>query len=52
MVGDAPLEDVGGGKRAGLLTAWIDLGRVWELPGYAPDLVAGSAPEVVDRLLS
>ena len=51
MVGDAPVEDIGGGRAAGLSTAWITLGRDWLEVGYAPDLVASTALEVVDLLL-
>ncbi|MFJ2572863.1 HAD family hydrolase [Streptomyces halstedii] len=51
MVGDNPVNDIGGGRSAGLSTIWIDNGRSWppDVPG--PDHVVPHARAAIDLLL-
>ncbi|GAA1288380.1 HAD family hydrolase [Saccharothrix xinjiangensis] len=50
VVGDDPVLDVEGGRRAGLRTCWVDHGRLW--PGETPpDLVAGDTHLAIRSLL-
>ena len=50
FVGDNPAADIGGAKGLGLLTAWVHLGRDWELATPPPDYVIGAVWEL-DALL-
>lgn len=52
MIGDNPEADIVGGRVAGLRTAWLSLGRSWELSGPPPDLVVDSFPEAVAGILA
>ncbi len=51
MVGDAPGPDIGGGRAAGLQTAWIHRNRPWERTDYRPDAIVATVPEAVALLL-
>ncbi|MFS0703978.1 HAD family hydrolase [Cellulomonas sp. 179-A 9B4 NHS] len=50
MVGDDPVADVGGGRAAGLRTAWVAHGRVWPAPDEPPDLVAPTPRDALAAL--
>ena len=52
MIGDAPLEDVVGGARAGLRTAWLRRGRQWDARTPPPDIEAESALAAVRAILA
>ena len=51
MIGDNAEADVGGGRAAGLRTAWLSLGRPGVGPGAPPDLTVDSFPEAVAGIL-
>lgn len=51
MIGDAPVEDIGGGARAGLQTAWIRRGRTWGTVTPPPDIEVDSALEAAVSIL-
>ncbi|SCF97535.1 putative hydrolase of the HAD superfamily [Streptomyces sp. DconLS] len=51
MVGDNPVNDIGGGRSAGLRTIWIDNGRSWPLADPGPDHVVPHARAALDLLL-
>lgn len=52
MVGDNPVNDVGGGRAAGLHTIWIAHGRrPWDPSAPAPDHTVSCARAAVDLLL-
>lgn len=52
MVGDAPVPDIGGGRRVGCRTIWLHRGRTWTVEEYAPDVIVGSVGEAADVLLT
>ena len=49
-MGDNPVADIGGAQQLGMLTAWVHLGRDWELDAPRPDYVIGAVWEL-DHLL-
>ncbi|MFI9755132.1 HAD family hydrolase [Streptomyces collinus] len=51
MVGDNPVNDIGGGRSAGLRTIWIGNGRSWPLADPGPDHVVPHARAAIDLLL-
>jgi HAD superfamily hydrolase (TIGR01549 family) len=51
MVGDDPVNDIGGGRSAGLRTIWIGNGRSWPPDGPRPDHVVPHARAAIDLLL-
>ncbi|MEV1067333.1 HAD-IA family hydrolase [Streptomyces sp. NPDC050263] len=51
MVGDNPVNDVGGGRSAGLSTIWISNDRSWPLGNPEPDHTAPHARAAIDLLL-
>ncbi|MBO4254782.1 HAD-IA family hydrolase [Streptomyces griseorubiginosus] len=51
MVGDNPINDVGGGRSAGLRTIWIGNGRSWPPDDPGPDHVVPHARAAIDLLL-
>ncbi|MFJ2632206.1 HAD family hydrolase [Streptomyces sp. NPDC087422] len=51
MVGDNPVNDVGGGHTAGLRTIWVDNGRPWDSRVPAPDHTVADVIDAIDRLL-
>jgi putative hydrolase of the HAD superfamily len=51
MVGDSPVNDIGGGHAAGLRTIWVDNGRSWEPEVPAPDHTVGDVNGAIDHLL-
>ncbi len=52
MIGDAPVEDIGGGAQAGLRTAWLRRGRRWDGEVPPPDIEADSVLEAVATILN
>lgn len=52
MIGDAAVPDIGGGRAAGLATAWVHRGRRWQERSFRPDVVVAGCVEAVDLLLS
>jgi putative hydrolase of the HAD superfamily len=50
MVGDHATADVGGGRAAGLKTAWLHRGREWTEVEFRPDVIVGSVPDVARHL--
>ncbi|QFQ99268.1 HAD family hydrolase [Streptomyces phaeolivaceus] len=51
MVGDNPVNDIGGGRSAGLRTIWIGDGRSWPPDDPGPDHVVPHARAAIDLLL-
>jgi putative hydrolase of the HAD superfamily len=51
MVGDNPVNDVGGGHAAGLRTIWLDNGRPWDPRVPAPDRTVADVSGAIDHLL-
>ncbi|MCD9875359.1 HAD family hydrolase [Streptomyces guryensis] len=51
MVGDNPVNDIGGGRSAGLRTIWIGNGRSWPPDDPGPDHVVPHARAAIDLLL-
>jgi HAD superfamily hydrolase (TIGR01509 family) len=51
MVGDDPIADIAGGRRAALHTAWVAEGRTWDGAHVAPDRTVESFVEFADWLL-
>jgi putative hydrolase of the HAD superfamily len=51
MVGDNPVNDVGGGHAAGLRTVWVNTGRPWLPHVPAPDHTVLDARGAIDLLL-
>ncbi|MFC8243981.1 HAD family hydrolase [Streptomyces chartreusis] len=51
MVGDNPVNDIGGGRSAGLHTIWIDNGRSWPPDAPVPDHTVPHAHAAIDLLL-
>ncbi|WP_245771172.1 HAD family hydrolase [Actinacidiphila guanduensis] len=51
MVGDNPVNDVGGGHAAGLRTIWLDNGRPWDPRVPAPDHTVADVSGAIDHLL-
>lgn len=51
MVGDNPVNDIGGGRSAGLHTVWIHNGRSWPPNDPGPDHVVPRARTAIDLLL-
>lgn len=51
MVGDNPVNDIGGGRSAGLRTIWIGNGRAWPPDDPEPDHVVPHARAAIDLLL-
>ncbi|MCX5525628.1 HAD-IA family hydrolase [Streptomyces bobili] len=51
MVGDNPVNDIGGGRSAGLRTIWIGNGRSWPPHDPGPDHVVPHARAAIDLLL-
>ncbi|WP_330289972.1 HAD family hydrolase [Streptomyces sp. NBC_00576] len=51
MVGDNPVNDIGGGRSAGLNTIWIGNGRSWPPDAPEPDHTAPHARAAIDLLL-
>ncbi|MGM9383328.1 HAD family hydrolase [Streptomyces antibioticus] len=52
MVGDGPETDMGGGRGAGLRTAWVSNGRRWLFGPHEPDVVARDVAEAIEALLA
>jgi len=50
MVGDSADTDIAGGRAAGLRTVWLDHGRVWERPDFAPDAVVATIDDAVRHI--
>jgi putative hydrolase of the HAD superfamily len=50
MVGDSADTDIAGGRAAGLRTAWLHHGRVWERPDLAPDAVVETIHDAVRHI--
>jgi FMN phosphatase YigB (HAD superfamily) len=42
MIGDSPQADIGGAVAAGLCSVWIDRGREWSEPDFAPTVIAAA----------
>ncbi|WP_031512462.1 HAD family hydrolase [Streptomyces sp. NRRL F-5123] len=51
MVGDNPVNDIGGGHLAGLRTVWVDNGRSWVQQAPDPDHTVPHARAAIDLLL-
>ncbi|EFF90873.1 phosphatase [Streptomyces sp. e14] len=51
MVGDNPVNDIGGGRFAGLRTIWIANGRSWPLDDPGPDHAVPHVRAAIDHLL-
>ncbi|WP_141726167.1 HAD family hydrolase, partial [Actinacidiphila rubida] len=51
MVGDNPVNDIGGGHSAGLRTVWVDNGRPWAPQAPEPDHTVPHARAAIDLLL-
>lgn len=51
MVGDNPVNDIGGGRASGLRTIWISNGRVWPPTEPRPDYATPHARAAIDFLL-
>jgi putative hydrolase of the HAD superfamily len=52
MVGDNPVNDIGGGHAAGLTTIWVDYGRrAWDPSVLAPDHTVPHVRAAIDYLL-
>lgn len=51
MVGDHPLADIEGGRAAGLSTAWITRGRMWDPAIPPPTLTTRSCTEAITRII-
>ncbi|MDX2544169.1 HAD family hydrolase [Streptomyces sp. WI04-05B] len=51
MVGDNPVNDIGGGRSAGLRTIWIGNGRSWPPHDPGPDHTVPHARAAIDLLL-
>jgi putative hydrolase of the HAD superfamily len=51
MVGDNPVNDIGGGHSAGLRTVWVDNGRSWVPQAPEPDHTVPHARAAIDLLL-
>lgn len=51
MVGDNPVNDIGGGRSAGLHTIWIGNGRSWPPDDPGPDHMVPHARAAIDLLL-
>ncbi|MDH6451715.1 MULTISPECIES: HAD-IA family hydrolase [unclassified Streptomyces] len=51
MVGDNPVNDIGGGRSAGLSTIWIANDRSWPLDSPGPDHTVPHARAAIDLLL-
>jgi FMN phosphatase YigB (HAD superfamily) len=52
MIGDAPVEDIVGGAQAGLRTAWLRRGRLWDSAVPPPDIEANSVLEATVTILN
>jgi HAD superfamily hydrolase (TIGR01549 family) len=52
MIGDSPTFDIAGGRQAKLRTVWMQRGRSWIEPDFAPDLIASDLDEAIELLLS
>ncbi len=52
MVGDNPRNDIGGARALGLRTVWIERGRRWPEPDWAPDHRVPDVPAAVAVLLA
>lgn len=51
MVGDSPVNDIGGGHAAGLRTIWVDNGRSWDPQVPVPDHTVANVSGAIDHLL-
>lgn len=51
MTGDDPFTDMGGARRAGLRTIWLDRGRTWADADWSPDAVVQSVQQAVSVLV-
>lgn len=51
MVGDSPVNDIGGGHAAGLRTIWVDNGRSWGPEVPAPDHTVADVSGAIEHLL-
>ncbi|MGW0992010.1 HAD family hydrolase [Streptomyces sp. NPDC002523] len=51
MVGDNPVNDIGGGRSAGLHTIWVGDSRSWPLADPGPDHTVPHARAAIDHLL-
>jgi FMN phosphatase YigB (HAD superfamily) len=52
MVGDAPIADIQGGQRAGLITIWLHRGRRWDRAEVRPDFVVETVTEAAETILA
>lgn len=46
FVGDNPVADIGGARKAGLSTAWVTRGTVWPLQEFRPDFTVDHVHEL------
>ncbi|MFI0718308.1 HAD family hydrolase [Streptomyces sp. NPDC021224] len=51
MVGDSPVNDIGGGHAAGLRTIWVDNGRSWRPEVPVPDHTVADVSGAIDHVL-
>lgn len=52
VVGDHPVNDIGGGRDAGCETVWLHRERTWELTAYHPHHIVTSVAEAVTLMLA
>jgi HAD superfamily hydrolase (TIGR01549 family) len=52
MIGDSVLNDIGGGRRMGFRTVWVQRGRVWDHPEFEPDHEVADVPAAVEVLVA
>ncbi|MEM9200914.1 MAG: HAD family hydrolase [Actinomycetota bacterium] len=50
MVGDSPLNDIGGGQRLGMKTAWLSRGRRWPEGESPPSVSISSLKDLVPAI--
>ncbi|MFJ4029250.1 HAD family hydrolase [Paenarthrobacter sp. NPDC089989] len=51
MVGDHPIADIEGGRKAGLSTGWVSRGRAWPDAEATPILTGLTTAEVIDAVV-